>query len=65
MSITNKKNNSLKNSLVPASIIIEVNNHNGNIVEYIYCKPGIIYVHTIQYLKNKYGEKYFIKSYSK
>ena len=65
MAITNKKNNLLKNSLVPTSIIIEVSNHNGNIVEYIYCNSGIIYIHTIQYLKDKYGEKYFIKSYTK
>lgn len=65
MAITLKKNRNCK-SQIPLSIEIQVLNHNGNIVDYCFTVPGILYFQTIEELKKKYNEtKFIIKSIAK
>lgn len=65
MAITLKKNRNCK-SQIPRSIEIQVLNHNGNIVDYRFTVPGILYFQTMEKLKKKYNEtKFTIKPIAK
>ena len=65
MAMTFKKNRNCK-SQTPLSIKIEVLNHNGNIVDYCFTVPGILYLQTMEELKKKYnGTKFIIKIIAK
>ena len=65
MAITFKKNRNCK-SQIPRSIEIQILNHNGNIVDYRFTVPGILYFQTMEELKKKYNEtKFTIKPIAK
>ena len=64
MAITLKKNRNCK-SQIPRSIEIQVLNHNGNIVDYCFTVPGILYFQKMEELKKKYNETFIIKPIAK
>jgi len=61
MAISKSQNRSLRNSLVPNSIMIIVENHNGAI-SYQEAVPPAFFKGTMDRLKEKYGDLYNIKT---
>ena len=57
MTISSRQNRSLKNSLVPNSILIIVENHNG-FISHQESVPPMFFHGTIKRLKEEYGDSY-------